>query len=289
MEIIPKKFRPIYDRINQVTFGLPGILIRAISRFIENRGAKAAASISYYTIFSVFPLLILVITATSYFIEPAKALQLLTTISKESSIPLETILNQMEKLNPPRNVFSLIGLAGFLWASSGVFETLALNLDLAWGSDKRRSFIVRRLVAFAMVISLVGIALVTIVFTTVLELLSSRGFVILGEIQAILPGYIRLGVSFALRLLFVWSIYRLVPAAQVKGMPAFWSALLVSTAWGIVTAGFSLYLKSGFSKYDIIYGSLGAVIVFLTWVYLGAWIFLFGAYLAEAIQNRQPG
>jgi membrane protein len=85
----------------------------------------------------------------------------------------------------------------------------------------------------------------------------------------------------------------LIPSAKVNGWAAFWGSLVASLAWGLTTTGFSWYLSSGLARYDLIYGSLGAIMAFLTWVYLSALIILLGAYLTEAIDyraiSRQPG
>jgi membrane protein len=291
MNKIPKNFQPAYRRLNQSSGGLLDVLVRAFERFDQNRGSEAAASISYYTIFSIFPLLIFTVTAVSYFINPATALQLFTSISNVLPIPLETVVQQVERLNQSRGIFNIIALVGFLWAASGVFNTLTLNLDRAWGRAERRSLIVRRLVAIGMVVGLVGVIMAAVIFVSLFDISMLSGLfplVNLPAIQTLFPGLSRIIPSFIIRLLLIWLIYRLVPAARVKGWPAFWGALVVSLAWGITTAGFSWYLSSGFSKYDVIYGSLGAVIAFLTWIYLGAWILLIGAYLAEAIQYGQP-
>jgi membrane protein len=291
MNRVPEKLQSVYSRLNRLSGGLLDILMRAFGRFGQNRGAEAAASISYYTIFSIFPLLIFTVTAISYFIEPAQAFQFLANLSNRLPISLETVAQQAEKLNQSRGLFSLIGLIGFLWAASGVFDTLTKNLDRAWGRSEPRPFVTRRLVAIGMVVGLAGAVLVAVIFTALFD------FSLIGsllspinspELRGIILGLERFIPPLLIRLCVIWLIYRLVPAAHVRGWPAFWGALLVSLAWGIVTAGFSWYLKSGFSTYDVIYGSLGAAIAFLTWIYICTVILLIGAYLTEAIQNREP-
>ena len=67
---------------------------------------------------------------------------------------------------------------------------------------------------------------------------------------------------------------------------AFWGALLASSAWNLSTALFSLYLRSGFSRYELIYGSVGALVAFLFLIYILATVTLFGAHLAAAIDRK---
>ena len=64
-----------------------------------------------------------------------------------------------------------------------------------------------------------------------------------------------------------------------------WGALIASLAWKAVTAGFSWYLGSSFGQYQLVYGSLGAIVAFLFLIYIISLITLFGAHLSAAIES----
>jgi len=93
-------------------------------------------------------------------------------------------------------------------------------------------------------------------------------------------------LPYLLRFFIIWLLYVVIPVRRVNGWAAFISALVASLAWRLATSGFAWYLTSGLAKYDLVYGSLGAIIAFLTWIFLSAWILLYGAYLMEAIDYQ---
>ncbi len=285
-----EKVRGLYNRLDELSGGRLAVFARAIQRFDRNRGPEAAATISYYTIFSIFPLLIFTITALSFFIDPKVVIEKLTDLTKDLPISPETIISQLEQVLQARTTFNIIGLVGFLWAGSGAFTSLATNLDRAWKKVRYRNVIQQRLIAITMVVLLAMFMFLSIIYATLIDLSLVSKLLALDHIpwlQSLMQGaYSRIWPSIV-RFALIWLLYRLIPSAHVNGWAAFWGALVASLAWGLATSGFSWFLSSGMARYDLIYGSLGAIIAFLTWVYLSAWIILFGAYLTEAIEHRQ--
>jgi membrane protein len=283
-----KRIQSFYQQANQRSDGLLGIPVRAVERFTENRGPEAAASISYYAIFSIFPLLIMVVVALSYYLEQEVVQELLIDyIVQVLPVTPEVIIGQIETMLNARTAVSLVALIGFLWAASGVFNTLALNMDYAWQKVKHRNVFQRRLVAIGMVGGLVGLTFISMVVTTALDVISTMELgqftvILATPLVRILSGYL----PFLFRLLIIWMLYRWVPATHVRGSTAFLGALLTTLVWEMVTNLFSWYLSSGFSAYELIYGSLGAIIALLIWVYVSAQILLIGAYFTEAIEYR---
>ena len=284
-----EKVHRFMDRLNSSIRIPVSIVKRALARYNENRAAEAAASISYYTIFSLFPLLIFTVTAFSFFVDTEMVIQKLTELTQYLPIPTATIVQEVEHVLESRGAFNLIALIGFLWAASGVFNTLVLNLDRAFQTVERRSVVRRRLVAIAMVFGIVMILMLVFVAATLLDLsLLSRIFQAenFPQINALLQSAYTSLLPYFLRFLIIWLLYSVTPARHVNGWAAVISALLASLAWRIATSGFAWYLNSGLARYDLVYGSLGAIIAFLTWIYLSAWILLFGAFLTEAIDHH---
>ena len=85
--------------------------------------------------------------------------------------------------------------------------------------------------------------------------------------------------------LLFFALYRWIPAVSVRWRAAFWGALFATVAWQIATAGFAWYLTPGFGRYQLVYGSLGAVVAWLFLIYLISFITLFGAHLSAAINH----
>ena len=82
-----------------------------------------------------------------------------------------------------------------------------------------------------------------------------------------------------------FALYRWTPARQVKWKAAFLGAIIAATAWKLATSAFSWYLNSGLGRYDVVYGSLGAVVALMFLIYIISTITLFGAHLSAAIQE----
>jgi len=83
--------------------------------------------------------------------------------------------------------------------------------------------------------------------------------------------------------LMLLGLYRWVPSALVRWPEATVGALVATGAMEVTTRGFSWYLRSGLARYELIYGSLGAVVALLLWIYLNSLILLFGAHLSAAV------
>jgi membrane protein len=81
------------------------------------------------------------------------------------------------------------------------------------------------------------------------------------------------------------TLYHWIPTLRVKWRATLWGALIASLAWKAVTAGFTWYLGSNFGQYQLVYGSLGAIVAFLFLIYVISLITLFGAHLSAAIEG----
>lgn len=278
-----------FRQINRLSGGTLGILTQATGSFIEARALQAAAAISYYTLFSLFPLLLLLITfATSVLKHPEIVDQILdytTTIFPTSQALVRQNIQQVLSL---RGTVGVVASIGLLWAATTVFVLIADSINLAWHTAKPRNFLQGRLVALLIIVIMVILMVLSLAATTLFNLLPRLDF------EAPLWGGIsmyetltwqiagRLVPWFFIFVMFL-SLYRWVPNTKVEWSEAFWGALIATTAWEITKSAFTWYLRSGLVSYQLIYGSLGTVVAFMLWIYLSALIMLFGAHLSGAI------
>ena len=261
---------------------------RAIKRFNQNRGPEAAASISYYALFSLFPMLLFLIAIASNVLEQEGIqYQILEYISEIIPVSQDVIIGQIETVLAARGAVGLFALITFLWSSSGVFNTLATHINRAWVRSNSRSFMHQRLIALGIVAGLVGLTFGSLIATTVFNLLPISRLSVWEDTSTwqTLTSVSSQVVPFVVRLVIFWLLYRMVPATKVKGLAAFWGALAAALAWELSTNGFTWLLSSGLVHYELVYGSLGAIIALLFWIYLISWILLFGAYLTAAIDE----
>ena len=263
------------------------IFKNAIYRFGENRGAEAAASISYYAFFSLFPLLLVLVAAGSYLLAGDPTQSVLNFAAQVIPVSRSLIERNLQQVLEQRETFGVIGLITLIWSASGGFAVFVKNINLAWPNAEERGFLEQRSLALVLILILflllIGSIAATsflgsIFFPTVADVSTNQTIVWAWSITSNF-------FSWLLTILLFMGMYRWLPNTQVNSSAAFWGALLSATALEVASSGFTWYLRSGLSRYKLIYGSLGAVIALLIMIYIASWIILFGAYLSAAIQG----
>ena len=268
--------------------GVIKILIIAMKRFYDEYGNEGAASISYYTIFSLFPMLLFLISIFGFLINDIETiLQISGTLTKAIPVSTSFINGILTEITESRNVNGLIGLLGLLFAGSGAFYSLSRNIDRAWSiTHKHRTVIEHRLFAIGMIVILMFIIILWMTMITIIDLLPEILIPIGSGISldhSNLYKWINSTVPWVLSFLTFWGLYKFIPNTHVKWQYALWGAVFSSITWNIATNIFSWVISSGLANYEKLYGSLGAVIAFLTWIYITATITLIGAHLCAAI------
>lgn len=284
-----EKVKSLPKKLNRVTGNRFGIIQQALTRFSETRAAQAAASMAYYAFFSLFPLLLVFVAVGSFFLESEQAYnQALTLFKQGIPISQQLIEKNLQTVLDARGTIGLVGLIGLVWSASGVFSGLAYNINLAWPQSVERNFFQKRLVAFGMLGTLALLLVISLALETALQVLSGLRIPILGSI-AIYDSRLWSVVSYLAPWLFIFilylALYRWTPTKDVRWKAAFWSAVVSATAWKLATNAFSWYLESGLGRYEVVYGSLGAVAALMFLIYMISTITLFGAHLSAAIQD----
>lgn len=287
MPSIQNPVRVIYENLNRRSAGGISIILHSISYFTENRGSEAAAVVSYYSLFSIFPLLIFIIAGLSSVLGLQTAQeQVAEQIQKIIPISTEYITQNIESVLRQRTSFSLVALAGLFWAATGMFNTLVLNINRAWPQARPRNILQNRLVAILLVSSMVAVIFFSLTFTTIIDLLPLEQ---LPYWEATSPNikvpthFLTQYGPFLLRFVLVWIFYWVIPNTKVRPLPAFLGALGTTILWELSTRIFTWYLSSGIISYEIVYGSLGRIVALLVWIYFSSWLLIFGAYLTAAI------
>jgi membrane protein len=264
------------------------ILAQTIRSFEEERAVEAAASTAYYAIFSIFPLMIVAVTLGANILEAGEVQQqVLDAVTEAIPVSREFVARNIQRLLLLRGAVQIAALVGFLWSATGVFQTLARNINRAWPEAGRRNFLRRRLVALGiMMAGMGGLLSLSLVSTAVFNLLPQFNVHLWGDV-AIYKTSLWKVLSYILPWLFslvlFLFLYYWVPNTKVRWLESFWGALIAASAWRATTIGFAWYLSSGWANYDLVYGSLGAIVALMFWVYISSLIVLFGAHLSAAV------
>lgn len=278
--------KDFYENMNHISGDRLRILQTAIQTFTEKQAGQASAGLAYYTFFSIFPLMLVFIAGGSYFLDSHQVFNTVTQFIQQAlPISRQVIDENLEEILEERGAAGIVSLLILLWSASGMFTNLAYNINLAWPRARRRNFLQNRLVGLWMIVGLIGLIALSISLSWLSARLpfidfendSPSSLLVLRIISA-------LGSWLMIFLVFL-TLYRWIPTLRVRWRSTFWAALIASLAWKAVTTGFSWYLGSSFGQYQLVYGSLGAIVAFLFLIYIISWITLFGAHLSAAIES----
>jgi membrane protein len=282
-----EKYEQAYGRADEWSGGRLDIVRRAVSSVRHERGPEAAASMAYYALFSLFPLALFMIGIASLFIEEETALRQTVRILNEAiPVPTNVVTENLREVVALRGPVTVVSLAALLWSATRFFYALTRNVDRAWPDAEKRAFVKTRLIGMSMATSIAVLMLVSLLLTVAARYLARTELPLNGVGEALYDSFAwRIAASFFpwfVTLVLFLAIYRWVPNTKVSSQAAFWGALVAATVWQLAASGFAWYV-SNVGHYRLIYGSLGAMIVLTVWVYLTAWITLFGAHLTAAV------
>ena len=283
-----EKLHAIYDRINHWSGDRLDILRHSVVRFTELRGAEFAATLAYYALFSLFPLVLFLLAILSFVLENSDQAYAQTVRFIHNAIPISfsVISDNLKEVVDLRGQIGVIGAVGALWSASAFFSTLARSINRAWPQVKLRTLVQTRLFALAMIGALFLLLLLSLASTTFASLLPTMltwfGFdqsLLESPLWVIMPRIISILLTFSLFI----AIYRWVPNKVVHWRAVFWGAAFSAAAWDLAKFVFTIYLRSGLVRYEFVYGSLGTLVALMLWIYISNLITLFGSYLVASI------
>jgi membrane protein len=290
MSRLIRKLHALFNRLDQSSNGWLGDLRQSVERFVEMRGAEAAAGMAYYALFSMFPLTLFFLSVLGFIIGSEQAYRQ-TFDFMQTVFPFsgDFIQDNLVEVLEQRGTIGIVAALGLLWAASGFFTILARNVNRAWPSVKLRGAMQGRLVAFGMIGVLSLLLLLSLLSTTLINLLPR--LVEATQInEAVLDSLLLRGILRLIPALFTFmmfaALYRWVPNRKVQWKAVFIGAFIVTIVWELAKSGFALYLASGWVTFEIVYGPLGTLIALMVWIYFSNLLTLFGSYLVAAVDIR---
>jgi len=246
----------------------------------HDRVANSAAAVSYYFVFSLFPFLFFLATLTAYIPYVQSSVGALLARAQDIMPPeamalIDKHVGGLVTQTRPRLL--TLGLLVTIYSASRGVDAVRKALNLAYKVGESRPFWRTELIAFGMTI---GGALLVLVGITVL-ILGGNGGLWLARQLGITTGYIVvlgwLRWPITICAIFTCSAlaYHFLPNVEHKIKFITPGALVGTAAWLLATVGFAKY-AAHLGSYNVTYGSIGGVIVLLTWFYISGFIFLMG-------------
>ncbi len=258
----------------------------AVQDYLGRNCTHTAGAISFYTLFSMFPLFLAITIGLSYIFgpqTPQDEVELAERIAAVIPVSHSFVSDTIQDVNRARGELAVVSVIGVLWAATAMFGAIRKGINSAWGIRRTRPFLKERLIDFGLVFG-AGILLTLVLFsTTAIEVLREITKEVApdsGLFNGVVWGLIPRLLSPVLVFLTFLVLYRFLPNTEVHTRDIWPWALVASLAFDAANLGFVWYVST-FPHYNLLYGSVGAVLALLTWVYLSATIVLFGALLCS--------
>lgn len=262
-------------------YTLVGISVRAVNDFLGKNGPQLAAAISYYALFSLFPLALAVIFGLSFLLGPESIETLAQRTAEQAPVSKETVSDVLTATMNSRSLAGFAGILGLLWAGTAVFGAIRKGVNATWGITKPRPFIQERLIDISLMLGMAILMLVSISSTAVLAYLReivefvTRETHVNGDLLWDRLGYL---IAPALSFVVFVGIYWFLPNTRVSLKEALPGGIAATVAFEVVKNLFVWYVAN-YSVYTTVYGSMGSIVALLAWVYVSALILLFGSLL----------
>jgi len=260
------------------------IIKQSFADFFSERVMKLSAALSYYTLFSLPGLIIIILWISDIFygkaaVEGTVYGQIADFVGKDAALQIqETIRNAT--LSSDNKIATIVGFITLVIGATGVFGEIQDSINLIWRlkAKPRKGWLkllVNRLLSFSIIVTLGFLLLVSLIVNGILDAFISRLTVAFPEAQVIALYIANIVLSFIITSFLFGLIFKVLPDAKIKWhnvrIGAFTTALLFMLGKFLI----SYYL--GHNRMTSAYGAAGSVIVILLWVYYSAIILYFGA------------
>jgi membrane protein len=257
-------------------------LVETYEDVLRNHTMQMAAALSYYFVLSFFPALIFLSAVVAYLPLPDlfnQALSMMARFLPQDSMGLvRRVLSDV--ITPNRGTFLSLGILGTLWASSGGFSAAIEALNIAYGVQDDRPFWKTRPLAVGLAI-VIGLLMLVALSVMVVgprfgEWVADR--VHLSHLFVLVWPYIHWSIAIGFTILAVEALYFLAPNVKQRLRATLPGAIVAVGCWIALSYLLGLYFRH-FANFNKTYGTLGAAIALMTWLYWTGFALLVGAEL----------
>lgn len=266
------------------------ILVRTWNESSKDNVALVAAGVTFYAFLALVPMLAAIVLSYGLFARPEAVIHAVGSLTailppNVSKLIGGMLLTVVHSSGGKKGLGIFVALAVALWGSRNAAGSLIIALNIAYEEEEQRGFVHRTLLALAITLGAVALGLAAIAATTALAFFANLWPDASGLVRSLgrVVTYPLLASGGAAAAA---TLYRYGPSRD----RARWSwltpgSLFSALGWLLLTIGFGLYVRR-IAHYDATYGSLGAVIALLTWIYLSSYVFLFGGELNSEVEHQ---
>ena len=262
---------------------------RVVTRFGDDRVMANAAGVTFYALLAIFPAIASLISLYGLIADPSTIGQHLSLAA--GVVPdggMQIISDQVKSLTsaPPKalGLGAIFGILTSLWSANAGIKALFDALNVVYEEHESRSFIRLTLISLAFTVG--ALVFVILVLSAIVVLPAVLTFIGIGTTADVLLKVLRWPLMLGAIAFLLAFIYRFGPSrSHAKWRWLSWGSAFSALVWVAASLGFSFYV-SNFGNYNKTYGSLGAAVGFMTWIWISSMIVLIGAELNAEMEQQ---
>jgi membrane protein len=269
--------------------GLFEVLKNAFSGFGDDKVTKLSGSLAYYTIFSMAPLLIVIISLCGFFLGreavEGKIYNTLTGfVGTDTAAQLQEIIKNAS-LAGKSKIAAIIGAITLMVGATTVFAEIQDSINTIWGLKPKPKrgwlkMLQNRFLSFSVIVSLGFLLLVSLGVTTIIDGFSERLKAHFPDVTIIVFYVINVAITLTVTTLIFGVIFKVLPDAKIKWKDVLAGAITTALLFMLGKFAISFYISK--SNIGSTYGTAGSMVVLLLWIYYSAIILYFGAEFTKA-------
>jgi membrane protein len=269
--------------------GWKDILLRAYSNVGNHRILALAAGMTYYSLLAIFPALAALVAIYGLFSDTGTIAKHLDEVSGfmpggAIDVARDQLTRVASKGNQTLGLTFIIGLALSLWSANAAMKSLFDTLNIVYDEKEKRGFL--KLNAMSLAFTLAAIAFVSAALGAIIVMPVVLNYLWLSNFADLLVSIARWPAMFLVVALALACIYRFGPSREApRWRWISWGSVAATILWLSASALFSWY-AANFGKFNETYGSLGAAVGFMTWIWISAIAILLGAELNAEMEHQ---
>ncbi len=252
--------------------------------FSDNEVPRMCAALSYYTLFSLAPILLIVITVADIFygraaVEGTLFGEIKSFVGPDAALQIQDIISNAAKSHHT-TFASIVSIVALVFSATGVFTEIQGSINIIWQLKAKPrkgwlKFLLNRILSLSMILGLGFILLVSLVLNAVLDVLLNRLLAILPEGSVWITYVANTLITFGVISFLFGIIFKFLPDAKIQWKDVRTGAFTTAVLFMIGKFAIGYYL--GKSNPGGTYGAAGSAVIILLWVYFSAMILYFGA------------
>jgi membrane protein len=269
--------------------GLWHVLKKSFKGFSDDRITKMSSSLSYYTIFSLAPLLIIIISLSGIFLGQDAAEgkiygQLSDFVGSNTASQLQTMIHNAS-LSGKSKFAAIIGIVTLVVGATTVFAQIQDTINFIWGIKPKPkkgwlNFLKNRFLSFSVIIGLAFLLLVSLTISAIVDGFSASLQARFPYVTVVVLYIVNTVLTLVLTTLIFGAIFKVLPDARIRWKDVLAGAVTTAILFMLAKFGISYYISK--SNVGSTYGAAGSLVVLLLWVYFSAMILYFGAEFTKA-------